>query len=286
MPEMIESMPAGSESEPQPFVLTTENYYSDEANRRYMSNSLFKSVYGHPAHPHPCEAAALLGPRAESEALLVGSYVDAWFEGPDSFEKFKEENFSRIMQKSGKQPYKFITDADAAICRVSRDPVFMEYMGGLHQVVETGMIADHPFKIKMDSYHPDDKIVDLKYVKSAADEYCEPLKKRATFIETYGYYIQGAIYQEVMYQKTGKRLPFFIAYITKEAIPDFGVVEVAQSSLDEALEYVKLSLVAKPYRLIEANPKACGRRSCPYCRDMRALQGPMSYDSFEQYAAT
>lgn len=268
------------------FVLTNDNYYSAEANELYLSNSLFKSVYGHPAHPHPCEAAAIYGERVESEALLVGSYVDAYFEGPESFKKFKEENAAKIMQKSGKAPYKFITDADAAILRASRDKVFMEYMSGEHQTIMTGVIADHAFKIKMDAYHPGKKIVDLKYVKSAAEDYNDDLKKRVTFIENYGYFIQGAIYQEIVYQNIGVRLPFYIAYITKDAVPDFGVVEIPQDKLDEALEFVKLNLTAKPFKVLKANPRACHRRSCPYCRDLKTLTGPMSYKDFETYAAT
>lgn len=268
------------------FVLTPENYYSDEANKLFLSNSLFKAVYGHPAHPHPCEAAAIFGPRLESEALLVGSYVDAWFEGPDSFKQFCEENESKIMQKSGKSKYKFILDADAAIARVSRDATFMRYMGGEHQAVMTGTIADHDFKIKMDAYHRDEMIVDLKYVKSSGQDYCEALKKRTTFIESYGYFIQGAIYQEIVWQNTGKRLPFYIAYITKDAIPDFGVVEIPQELLDEALEFVKLNLTAKPFSVIKANPRRCNRRSCPYCRDLKQLSGPISYEDFEKYSET
>ena len=271
---------------PGPFVLTPKNYYSDEANRLYLSNSLFKAAYGHPAHPHPCEAAAIFGPKPESEALLVGSYVDAYFEGPDSFKEFCEQNADKIMQKSGKAKYKFILDADAAIARASRDDVFMRYMGGEHQAVMTGRIADHDFKIKMDAYHPDEMIVDLKYVKSSGEDYIEALKKRGTFIESYGYFIQGAIYQEIVYQNTGKRLPFFIAYITKETVPDFGVVEVPQDKLDDALEYVRLCLTAKPFSVLRANPGRCNRRSCAYCRDLKKLSGPISYEDFEQYAAT
>lgn len=268
------------------FVLTDDNYYSDQANALYLSNSLFKAAYGHPADPHPCEAAAIFGPRPESEALLVGAYVDAYFEGPDAFEKFKEENRDRVMQKSGKAPYKFILDADAAIARASRDKVFMRFMGGEHQKIMTGAIAGHVFKIKMDAYHPNEMIVDLKYVKTAGEEYCDALKKRAPFIETYGYFIQGAIYQEVVYQNIGFRLPFYIAYITKEAVPDFGVVSLPQDKLDDALEFVRLSLTAKPFKALKANPMACGRRSCPYCRDRKILAGPVDYADFEKYAST
>ena len=59
--------------------LTAENYYSQVANMAYMSVSQFKAF-------EQCEAAAMAELYGEykaptSTALLVGSYVDAWFEG-------------------------------------------------------------------------------------------------------------------------------------------------------------------------------------------------------------
>ena len=59
--------------------LTNENYFSKEADMEYMSVSQFKAF-------EQCEAAALASVKGEWErpkttALLVGSYVDAHFEG-------------------------------------------------------------------------------------------------------------------------------------------------------------------------------------------------------------
>lgn len=270
----------------QPFVLTPENYYSDQANSLYLSNSLFKSLYGFPGDPYPCEAAALLGPRVQTEALLIGGYVDAAFESDQALKDFVENNKTDLMLKSGKGFYKFVTDADKAIARAKQDPVFMSFLSGQHQAVMTGVIAGVPFRIKMDDYQPGVRITDLKYVKSAADSYNEALRRRVTFIEDYGYDIQGAIYQEVVWQNTRKRLPFYIAYITKEEVPDIGVVEIPQQMLDEALETVKLSLGARPVQAIRKSPRACGRRSCTWCRGQKTVSGPMAWDEFMAYSQT
>ena len=59
-------------------MLTSENYYSPESNQGYMSASQFKSFLD-------CEARTLAELHGEyhrpsTEALLVGSYVDAYFE--------------------------------------------------------------------------------------------------------------------------------------------------------------------------------------------------------------
>lgn len=274
------------EAAAQPFVLTPENYYSDEANRIYLSNSMFKAVYGYPGDPYPCEAAALLGPKESTEALLVGGYVDAAFESDKAFEDFKAAHEDELMLKSRKGYYQFVKDADRAIARARRDPVFMSYLNGQHQAVMTGEIGGHAFRIKMDDYVPATRIVDLKYVKSAGESYNEALKRRVSFIEDYGYDVQGAIYREVVRQNTGRLLPFFVAYITKEDPCDFGVVEIPDAMLCDALEYVKLALAARPMADVRKSPRYCRRRSCGWCRDQKALSGPMSYPDFEAYAKT
>lgn len=284
--EQPEPAAGADETAAKPFVLTPKNYYSPEANKLYLSNSSFKSLYGYPGSPWPCESAALYGPSESSEALLVGGYVDAAFESDTALAEFKEHNKMGLMLKSGKGYYKFVTDADIAIARARQDPVFMSYLDGNHQTVLTGEIAGHPFRIKMDDYKPGERITDLKYVKSAGDAYNEHLKRRVTFIEDYGYDIQGAIYQEIEYQNSGQRLPFYIAYITKEDVPDIGVVEIPQAMLDDALEYVKLQLSARPLLDVRTHPASCNRRSCAWCRDQKKLAGPMSFPDFEAYART
>ena len=72
--------------------LTSENYYSQEANREYMSVSGYKDFAG-TYGKLPCEFHAMekLNGNWEDEkttALLVGSYVDSYFEG--SLEQFKK----------------------------------------------------------------------------------------------------------------------------------------------------------------------------------------------------
>ena len=74
--------------------LTSENYYSQEANQEYMSVSGYKDFAG-TYGKMPCEFYGMekLNGRWEDEkstALLVGSYVDSYFEG--SLEQFKKDN--------------------------------------------------------------------------------------------------------------------------------------------------------------------------------------------------
>lgn len=281
-----ETAPETGEKSEAPFVLTPENYYGPEADRLYLSNTRFKEIYGYPANPYPCEAAALFGEKPRTEALIAGGYVDAAFESDDALKNYIENNASDLRMKSGKSYYKFVSDANLAIERARQDKIFMSYLDGEHQRVMTGMIAGHMFKIKMDDYKPKTRITDLKYVKSAAEEWNEPLRRRTTFIEAYGYDIQGAIYREIVRQNTGWTLPFYIAYITKEQVPDFGVVEIPPKMLDDALDFVMLSLRARPLSEVKKAPVACGRRSCPFCRGRKVLTGAYTYEEFTERSRT
>ena len=105
-------------------ILTNENYYSNIANQEYMSVSQYKSF-------HKCEAAAMAELRGEwvrpkTTALLVGSYVDSWFEG--TLDEFKEQNPEIFRKGRGDIQLKadFI-QAEQIIKRVQQDPTFMRY---------------------------------------------------------------------------------------------------------------------------------------------------------------
>lgn len=146
--------------------LTEENYYSDIANYEYMSVSQFKDfngTYGRVA----CEEAALAKLKGEyaqasSTALMVGSYVDRYFEG--TLDAFKSEH-TEMFKKDGNLKAEYVK-ADALIQRAERDELFMKYMSGEKQVIMTAELYGTPWKIKMDSYIPGVAIVDLKVMAS------------------------------------------------------------------------------------------------------------------------
>lgn len=152
-------------------MLTSENYYSPESNQGYMSASQFKSFLD-------CEARTLAELHGEyhrpsTEALLVGSYVDAYFEGTlDAF----VANHPAIFTRQGKLKSAY-QHADYIIQRVKRDKKFMQYMSGQKQRIFTGKICGVPFKSKIDSYHEGLMIVDLKVVRDFNLIY-DPAKKR------------------------------------------------------------------------------------------------------------
>lgn len=258
--------------------LTQDNYYSIESNLEYMSASQFKDF-------QKCEVEGLAKAKGEyveepSKAMLVGSYVDAYFS--NEMDKFKEENPS-IFKKDGTL-LKDFEKANEIIKAIENDPLMMKYLSGKKQVIMTGKINDVKFKIKVDSLL-DKYIVDQKIMSSYKDLVW--VEKNGTnvkvdFVEAYGYDIQGAIYQEIVRQNTGKKLPFILAVTTKEENPDKALIQIDQEYLDSALQLVKDW--CKRYCLIKKGiiePSGCGH--CPSCRkDLKCTQVISYKELFEK----
>lgn len=258
-----------------------QNYYANDTNKEYWSASLVKSFLSCPAR-----AVAELNGEWQtewSEALLVGSYVDAAFESQDSFDSFCAEHPEMFNSRTGelKAPYR---KADEMIARAKSDPVFMQYMTGKKQVIKTGTVFGLPFKAKFDVYRrnkkwSDNRIVDLKTVKDMKPVYV-PEQGMVDFATRWNWPLQGAIYQAI----DGHHLPFYLAVITKEDPPEIDVIQVEQSRLDAEMAFLeqKMPLLdAMKQGIIE--PERCGK--CAYCRATKKLTGPrlLSEVEFDNY---
>lgn len=257
-------------------ILTNDNYFSKEANEKYMSVSQYKNWIG-TLKEVGCEARTLAEIKEEwvrdkSDALLMGSYLDSYFEG--TLEQFKKENPSIFNSKIKGEPVlkKAYENINEVIKRIERDKYFMQTMAGQKQVIMTSNMFGCDWKIKIDSYIPDKAIVDLKYMENIRKRfYHRELNGYVSFIEEYGYDIQGAIYQEVVYRNTGKRLPFFISAVSKEKEPDLEVIWIPNDILAQRLEEVKNnmpSILAVKNR--QAKPERC--ECCDYCRHTKVLK--------------
>ena len=255
-------------------VLTNDNYFSQQANMDYMSVSQFKEF-------KECEVMAmakLTGEYVEepSKAMLVGSYVDAYFS--NEMDKFRAEN-PQIFKKDGTL-LKDFEKANEIIKVIESDPLLMKYLGGKKQVIFTGVINGVPFKIKIDSLL-EYAIVDQKIMASIREliwQYDETLKRNVQkdFVEAYGYDTQGGVYQEIARQNLGKRLPFILAPTTKEECPDKALIQIDQEYLDKALKEVEE--LAPRYQAIKMGliePVGCGK--CPACRAKKKLVEVLSY---------
>lgn len=257
-------------------VLTSENYFSQEAERKYLSVSQYKNFCG-TLGKVPCEAEALAKLAGEWEmekttALMVGSYVDAHFEG--TLATFKAQN-PDIFTKQGtlKAEYR---RAEEIINRLERDDYFMKFMSGQKQVIMTGMIAGAEWKIKIDSYIEDVAIVDLKVMESLNKVFYVKDYGYMDFTQYWGYDIQGAVYQEIVYQNTGKRLPFYIAAASKEKEPDLAIIQIDNEHLHEKLIEVEKN-VPKILSLKRGEYEPIRCELCDYCKHTKVLTKPIHY---------
>lgn len=252
-------------------IVTNENYFSKEASLAYMGSTQYKEFKKCPAM-----AMAIINgewKRTMTDALLVGSYVDAWFEG--TLDVFKEEH-PEIYTKKGTLKAT-IQRAEEVIARVQRDNMFMRYMGGEKQVIKTGYVAGVPVKIKIDSYHRGKAIVDLKVLKDMDVSYNEETGALEDFIHTNGYDKQGAFYQAV----EGDGLPFFLAVATKEDGIDIEIIRVPQSWLDAARTEIESDIgIYDAMKRGDIEPTRCGR--CAYCRSTKKLSRVISADELLQ----
>ena len=255
-------------------TLTETNYYTEKANQEFFSVSQFKSFLKCPA----ATIAALKGEWASERgrALLLGSYIDEYLLGtPESLKQFIKENYEEMYKKNG-DPYADVAQAEEAIQRIRNQPLMMKYLYGEHQKIMTGEIAGVPFKIKMDCYKEGEFISDLKYMASLrSPNLFEPM------VKYWGYDIQAAVYQEIVYQNTGKRLPFLFVVATKEKPCRCEVGEISQYNMDEALGVVKANAPRfQQMKKGEIEAVRCEDYNCDYCTTTRIITEPIDTDLF------
>ena len=255
---------------------TKNNYFSPEMEQTYFSASQVKQFMS-------CEARALAQIRGEwnpapGQALMVGSFVDAAFDGPKAFERFKAEH-RELYKRDGMLKSEYIRAADMVL-RARQDAVFMEFMRGQKQKILTGSIYGIPFKCKLDVYRKGERIVDLKTTKDMQPLY-KPGEGRLSFADYWLWPLQMAIYQHI----EGNQLPCYLAVITKEDPPDIAVIQVEQEKMDAEMDFLRAKLPrydAIKKGLIE--PERC--ENCAYCRATRKLSGVKLLSEFEELGGT
>lgn len=252
--------------------LTSRNYYGPKANREFMSVSQFKDFLKCPA----MAMAKLNGEYApeRGRALLLGSLVDEMLTGTKrSQDKFIEENRAELFKKNG-DPYADVEQAMETVERVRKQPLMMHYLGGKHQTIMTGEIEGVPVKGKFDSYKSGEFLVDLKYLKS--------LRSPNLFenvLDYWKYPMQMAVYQELVFQNTGERLPCYIVAATKETPAHITVCEIDQYTLDKELEVVKANIPHfQKIKNGEITPERCECYDCDYCTASKVLTDPIPYE--------
>lgn len=249
--------------------LTKDNYFSREAQEAYFSASFVKEMAS-------CPARAIAQMRGEwqrppSKDMLIGSYVDAYFEG--TMDTFKAQHPKIFNSRTGALKSEFVK-ANAMIERAQQSGFFMSFLSGRKQHIQTGNIGGYLFRCKMDFFLPGVRIVDLKTTKDMQPQY-----KRGegliSFAEFWRYPLQMAIYQRL----EGHNLPVYLAVITKQDPPDLAVIQIPQYLLDAeitALEAVLPYYDAMRQGVVE--PERC--ENCAYCRATKKLKEVQTLDDF------
>ena len=257
-------------------ALTSKNYFSPRANRLYFSASQVKQF-------KKCEAQAMAEitgkyVRPASQALMVGSYVDAALTG--DIEAWKAEH-PEILKRDGSLKAEFV-QAQEMVERAKSDRVFKEYLRGRHQAIMTAKIFGVPFKCKFDALR-DDRIVDLKTVRDMQPVYM-PGHGRVDFATAWDWPLQMAIYQKIVEIKKGVKLPCFLAVITKETPADIAVIQIEQERMDAEIAWLEQALPR--FEAIKSGlipPERCGQ--CAFCRETNKLTGPVMLGEFEEMGA-
>lgn len=265
--------------------LTEENYYSLETDKKYLSNSQIKMFQN-------CEYQAMKYLEGEykvetTEAMLRGSYVDEALTGTkESFEKFCKEHEAELFSSRGATKgllKSTFQRCNQMIDRVKKDKTFMYYLSGQHQTIMEGNLFGVPTKIKMDSYFPGKMIVDLKTTESFKKGFYNPSNRQyENFIEHFNYIQQMAIYQEIVFQNTGEKLPCFIAAITTESVTDYDIFYIPNEELhtylfgsefEEGLGNTIQRIQALKNKEIE--PQKCN--CCESCLNDKVFEKPKLY---------
>ena len=234
-------------------ILNQDNYYSQEANEQYFSVSQYKDFM-------KCEAMAMakisgIYKPEITKAMLIGSFVDAYFEG--TLEQFKKDN-PAVFTRRNELKSEF-RKANEIIARIKSDELFMKFMSGDKQRIMTFELFDVPWKMKMDSYLQGICITDLKIVANFRT------------LPFWRYDLQGAVYQKGVELVDGEQLPFYLAAATKESTIDIDIFQIPQSTLDMALNEIRANIGR--YAEVKAGyiePTYCGK--CDYCKSRKGAK--------------
>ena len=243
--------------------LTEDNYFSPEASMKYFGHTQFCDFL-------KCEAKALAIAKGEYEqpmtdSLLIGQYVDSYFTGDsNSFISHHPE----MLKKDGTLKAVY-AGAERAVKRAERDDMFMKYISGVPQKIMTGKLFGYDWKIKVDAFHEGKCIVDLKCMKDFEPKFIDGLG-RVSFVEAWQFDYQAAIYQKIVEDVTGEKLPFIIAGVTKQDPADIGLFRIPQHMIDSALKVIEAMI--DRFAAIKAGdvePRRCEK--CDYCRSTKVL---------------
>jgi len=296
--------------------LNRKNYFSKEAEDKYLGSSSLKAwdryheateVFGHEVGGG-CEAreiAKVVGEWEDKEkkCFLIGNYIHSYFSSKEDFQDFCNENHSTIYKPKG-GTYADFVKAGEMIATLEKDKVVMEFMKGEHEQIFTGKIAGVEFKIQVDILNIErGYFADIKTTENITKKhYNSKTKEKESFIHKYDYFLQFAIYSEILRQnygfiiekysekysakelskiieleKTNEYMDCYIIAVDKQPIPGKEIIYMQTDLfIKEKLEEIELKLPnIMAVRNGEIEPVRCN--SCDYCRSTKIIKQPIHY---------
>lgn len=252
-------------------ILTSENYFSIEADREYMSVSQFKNF-------KTCEAKALhdleIPDETYKESFLQGSLFEALVAGdPKLFMAQHPEMISTRGSTAGKLKSEFQRVVNAAE-KFNSQKFFKDIIEKCEkQVILTGEICEVPVKCCLDLFDKKTfSIYDIKCMKDFNEQWSKEEKKYIPWYYSWGYVLQLAVYRLIVKQNFNcepKEIGLLAA--SKEEIPDIQALKFDDSLL--GLELIEFKNNIKHYDNIKKGlekPIACG--VCQFCKQHKTIK--------------
>lgn len=216
----------------------------------------------------------------------MGNFIHSYFQSKEAHEAFcQQPEAKKDIFKYGK-PEKgmkvaYEVQAASMINALKKQSLFSLYDAGNEknkEVIVTGNLYGHLWKGKIDSLSLDDGyFCDLKTVDDFHKGHWDPeISQKVNFIEARGYYLQMAVYQQLIYQQFGKICQPFIFAVSKQTPPDVMAIDF-NSPTDSYLMEQSLQQINGDQNhfwhvmMGEEEPKRCGH--CEYCRKTQKLTG-------------
>ena len=250
-------------------ILTTENYFSTEANREYMSVSQFKAFA-------ECEAQTLhniqIGGENQKQAFLEGKLFEAWVAGDRALLMSQHpELISSRGATAGQLKAEFNKVIKAAERFLQQD-FFKNIINKCEkQVILTGEIEGVKVKCALDLFDKKtNSIYDIKCMKDFKEQWNKSEKAYVPWYYIYGYVLQLAVYRELVRQNFGEPQEIGLLAASKEEEPDLEAISFSSDLLDIELEYFKANI--KRYDDIKKGiilPNYCNE--CAYCKSIKQI---------------
>lgn len=253
---------------PKKMELNQNNYYSDEANWAYRSKSQYWNF-------KQCEARALAEmkgewkPKRDNTPLIFGNYLHSFFESYKSHKSFIKEHIKDLYKygKKEKGLKKVYQQADTCIHSLCRNEDFKYIYQGSKEVIVKGDIDGVTWMGKIDCLNLEKGLfLDLKTVDDMHKKYwIDGSRTPTNFIEARGYYLQMAIYRELIKKTFNVDCQPVIVAVSKQNVPEKKLIRLRNDKLQESLN--DLIWKQEHFNKVingESEPNYCGH--CDYCR--------------------